>query len=82
MEMNDMKDFANLLDTATEKVPGLIKGCISALYSAESGEQLGKAVGAFYKELVASGIPASAALEMTKDYMTQVKNIVSDAAKS
>ena len=42
----------------------------------------GKAVGAFYKELVASGIPASAALEMTKDYMTQVKNIVSDAAKS
>lgn len=79
---NNMKDLAELLDTVTEKVPKLLNGVISTIYSAESGEQLGKAVGAFYKSLVDSGIPATDALEMAKDYMTQIKGVVSDATKS
>lgn len=82
MDTKDVNNLAEVLDTVTEKVPLLLRNMLSTLYSAESGEQLGKAVGAFYKGLVESGIPADAALEMSKDYLTQLKGMVPDSSKS
>lgn len=76
---NNFEDVAQILDTVSEKIPALIRGTIGSLYAPETGAQLGQAVGAFYKELVASGIPAEDALKMAKDYMLTIKNIVPDS---
>jgi hypothetical protein len=57
------------------KVPKLVNDLMGTLYSEEAGSRVGKAVGTFYKELVSAGIPADEALQMTKDYMNQVKSV-------
>jgi ribulose kinase len=73
MSDKDLSELKEILDTVSDKVPGLIGNLVSAVmtnvYSPEAGQQLGKAVGAFYNELVASGIPAEEALKMAKDYL-------------
>ena len=72
---SDMKELGEVLDTITEKIPKLIGGVMGTLYSADSGKNMGKAIGSFYKELLESGIPEDAALEMAKDYMLSIKDI-------
>jgi hypothetical protein len=68
-------DVAKLLDKAVEKIPTLLKGLREAVYSAEAGEQFGKAVGAFYGELIKQGIPHEQALEMAKNYMISLRDL-------
>lgn len=72
---NDVKELAEILDTITDKIPQLINGVINTLYSAEAGKNIGQAVGSLYKELVESGIPEEAALDMAKSYMLSMKDI-------
>ena len=50
-------------------IPTLIKNIIASVFSEEAGRSMGKAAGAFYKELKDSGIPNDMALKMTEDYM-------------
>ena len=64
-----------MLDTITDKIPQLITGVVNTLYSAEAGKNIGQAVGSLYKELVESGIPKEAALDMAKSYMLSMKDI-------
>lgn len=68
-------EVAQLLDKIAEKIPALLKGLREAVYSAEAGEQFGKAVGAFYGELVRQGIPQEQAMEMAKNYMISFKDL-------
>ncbi len=77
----DMKDLGDILDTVSEKVPNLITKLIGTLYSAESGANMGKAVGSLYRELVEAGIPADEAIKMAKDYMLSLKDIAGAATK-
>ncbi len=72
---NDVKELAEMLDTITDKIPQLITGVVNTLYSAEAGKNIGQAVGSLYKELVESGIPEEAALDMAKSYMLSMKDI-------
>ena len=72
---NDVKELAEMLDTVTDKLPQLINGVVSTLYSAEAGKNIGQAIGSLYKELIDSGIPEDAALDMAKSYMLSMKDI-------
>lgn len=65
----DVQKLSSILDVVADKVPALINQLKASLYSAEAGRELGKAVGAFYQELVASGIPEAEALEMARSYI-------------
>ncbi len=53
--------------------------CRGTLFSAEAGQELGRAVGAFYKELVDSGIPADEALAMAKSYIGSLQGVLEQA---
>lgn len=75
LKIESVKEIGELLDTVSDKIPKLISGIVSSLYSAEAGTNMGKAVGNLYKELLESGLPEDVALEMTKNYMISLKDI-------
>lgn len=77
-----VKEISEMLDSVSDKVPKLIKGLMGSLYSAESGSNMGQAVGNFYKEIVEAGIPKEDALKMSKDYMLSLKDIAANMGKS
>lgn len=79
-ENNDLKTMNEILDSVSEKLPKLIRGIIGSLYSMDAGREMGKAIGSFYQELVASGFPEKDALEMSKQYMISLKSL-SDVVK-
>lgn len=64
-----VEDISVLLDTVGEKIPSLINNIKNTLFSADAGRDLGRAVGAFYKELLGAGIPSAEALVMAQAYL-------------
>jgi hypothetical protein len=73
---HDTEALREILQIVSEKVPDLLNQLRATLFSPQAGEDLGKAVGAFYKELLASGIPEEDALQMAKGYMSSLQGIV------
>ena len=71
-----VEEIKEILDVVGDKIPNLLKQLRATLFSAEAGQELGKAVGAFYKELVDSGIPADEALSMAKSYIGTLQNVM------
>lgn len=71
--VSDIEQVNELFDILDDRLPSILQTLKEVLYSEEAGRQLGKAVGAFYNELLASGIEQAAALEMTRDYMGGMK---------
>lgn len=69
------KEIGEILDAVSDKVPKLISGIVSSLYSAEAGKSMGQAVGSLYKELLESGLPEDVAIEMAKNYMLSLKDV-------
>lgn len=69
------EEVAQILDKVSEKIPALLKGLREVVYSAEAGEQFGKAIGAFYSELLKQGIPQEQAMEMAKNYMISLRDL-------
>jgi hypothetical protein len=65
-----VKEIGELLDQVSNKAPKLLNAIMNGVYSEEAGTRIGKGTGSFYKELIASGIPADAALELTREYMS------------
>ncbi|MGI6687298.1 MAG: hypothetical protein ACOX6Y_02865 [Christensenellales bacterium] len=74
---NDVNELRDVLDTVSERVPKLIKDVVGSIYSREAGASMGQSVGAYYQELIASGIPQEAALEMAKSYSISMKDLFS-----
>jgi hypothetical protein len=68
--------IGGIMDVVTDRLPKLIQELMKTFYSEEAGTQIGKAVGAFYKELVNSGIPEEDAVSMAEDYLDMVKRLV------
>jgi hypothetical protein len=64
-----------MLEAVGDKVPRLIKNVMNSLYSQEVGAGMGKAVGAYYRELIEAGIPQEAALEMAKGFSFSLKDM-------
>ncbi|MGI6201988.1 MAG: hypothetical protein ACOYID_01130 [Eubacteriales bacterium] len=76
-----VKEIGEMFDEISEKLPKLIKSLVDTLYSVESGQKMGQAVGSFYKELMDNGIPQEEALKMAKDYMLSIKDLTSSISK-
>lgn len=69
------EEVAEILSVVSDKVPGLIKGLVNAVYSEDSARGMAKAAAAYYTELKAGGIPDDVALRMTQDYVSVFSKI-------
>ena len=67
--MENPEEIKEILEVVSKEVPGLIKGIVGSVFSEESGRDMGKAAGAFYKELKESGMPDEIAVRMTENYL-------------
>ncbi|HHT21321.1 MAG TPA: hypothetical protein GXZ74_07785 [Tissierellia bacterium] len=76
---NDIEELGQVLETVSEKIPALIKGVVSSFYTADAGRDMGKAIGEFYQQLIAAGIPERDALDMAKRYMINLKSVANMA---
>jgi len=65
----EAEEVKEILSAVSTEIPVLIKNIIASVFSEEAGRSMGKAAGAFYKELKDSGMPEKLALQMTEDYM-------------
>ena len=68
------EDIAFILDTVSDKVPGMIKGIIGAFFSPEAAKDMARSVAEFRKTLIEGGIPEDEAMKMTREYMQTVTN--------
>jgi len=68
--MEDAEEVKEILEAVSKEVPTLIKSIIGAVFSEEAGRDMGKAAGAFYKELKESGMPDETAVRMTENYIS------------
>ena len=66
---DDAEEVKEILTVVSEKVPALIKGLMSSVFSADSAKDMGKAAATYYSELKAGGIPDDVAVQMTKEYI-------------
>lgn len=73
--INDIDDLKEVLGVVTDKVPGILRGLRNVLYSKDAAESMADAVATFYKKLVDGGIPKDQAMEMTKGYMINLRDI-------
>jgi hypothetical protein len=68
--MEEAEEVKEILEAVSKEVPALIKSIIGAVFSEEAGRDMGKAAGAFYKELKESGMPDETAVRMTENYIS------------
>jgi hypothetical protein len=64
------KALPDLFNAINDSIPKMISGTIGSVYSPEAAGKMGTAVGQFYSKLIEEGIPESAALEMTKKFVS------------
>lgn len=79
--MKDMEELKEVLSVVSDKIPALIKGLVSSVFSEESAAEMGRAAATFYKELKAGGLPDDVAVKMTQEYVATFTK-VSDFMKS
>ncbi len=72
-----VKEIGEMLDMVSEKLPRLVKELYHTLYSQEGAEQMSKAVGTFYKNLMDAGMDSQDALRLTQEYMKTLKSLTS-----
>ncbi len=65
----DTEGFREVLTLFSEKVPGLVKGLVTSVFSEDAARSMGKAAATYYQELKAGGIPDAVAVQMTKEYI-------------
>jgi len=70
-----VEEIKELLKAVSTEVPALIKSVIASVFSEEAGRNMGKAAGAFYKELIDSGMPPDVAVRMTENYIGVFTNL-------
>ncbi|MCD5416835.1 hypothetical protein LR021_00460 [Candidatus Bipolaricaulota bacterium] len=73
---NDAEKLKQILGVVSDRIPALLKALRDTVYSKEAGKEFGGAVASFYKELIDGGIPAEQAMEMTRGYMINLRDIV------
>lgn len=79
---NDVKptvEMNELMDVLTGRMSQVYSEIVKGLFSEEAGTQVGKAVGALYKELVAAGIEKPDALGMARDYLETMKTVLTSS---
>jgi hypothetical protein len=73
--VKDIDDLKELLGVVTDKVPGILRGVRDVIYSKDAAENMAEAVATFYKKLVDAGIPKDQAMDMTRGYMINLRDI-------
>jgi hypothetical protein len=76
------EDIAEIMETVSTQLPGLIRGLLDSLFSPEAAANMGKAVAEFRKSLIDGGIPEDQAMVMTREYLstlTKWTNVVREA---
>jgi hypothetical protein len=63
---DEVRDMITLM---SDKIPGVIKGLLTSIYSEDTARSMGKAVASYYDELKAGGLPDDVAVLMTKEYL-------------
>ncbi len=69
-------ELREVLSAISEMVPGLLRDLRGVLYSKDAAESMADAVSTFYSKLIAAGIPREDAMEMTRGYMINLRDIV------
>ena len=69
------EELKDVLETVSTMLPNLLGGLRDVLYSKTAAENMGDAVGAFYKKLVESGMSKEVALEMAQGYMLNLREV-------
>ncbi len=77
-----VKEIGEMLDLVSEKLPRLIKELYQTLYSEEGAENMSKAVGTFYKNLIAAGMDKDQAMSLTKEYLETLKSLTRQFSNS
>ncbi|MDH5690486.1 MAG: hypothetical protein OEY81_03535 [Candidatus Bathyarchaeota archaeon] len=67
--MGEAEEVREILGVVSTQIPALIRGVVGAVFSEEAGKDMGRAAGAFYKELRESGMPEDVAVKMTQNYI-------------
>ncbi len=65
----DTEGMREMFTLFSEKVPGLVKGLVTSVFSEDAARTMGKAAATYYQELKAGGIPDAVAVQMTKEYI-------------
>ena len=73
--VRDVDDLREVLSAVSDKVPDLLRGLRDVLYSAEAAGNMASAVATFYKKLVEAGIPREDAMDMTRGYMINLREL-------
>jgi hypothetical protein len=71
-----VEDLREVLSTVSEMVPNLLRELRGVLYSKDAAESMADAVSTFYRKLVEAGIPREDAMEMTRGYMINLRDLV------
>jgi len=71
----EAEEVEKILSVVSSQIPNLVKGIIASIFSEDAGREMGKAVGAFYKSLIESGIPEQTALKMAENYLSTFTNL-------
>ncbi|MDI6848146.1 MAG: hypothetical protein QMD23_08540, partial [Candidatus Bathyarchaeia archaeon] len=56
-KVEDAEEVKAVFEVLSKEIPALIKGIFGSVFSEEVGRDMGRAAGAFYKELKESGMP-------------------------
>ncbi len=73
--VKDINDLKEVLGVVTDKVPGILRGLRDVLYSKDAAANMADAVATFYSKLVEAGIPKEQAMEMTRGYMINLRDV-------
>jgi len=71
-----VEDLREVLSTVSEMVPNLLRELRGVLYSKDAAESMADAVSTFYRKLVEAGIPREDAMEMTRGYMINLRDLI------
>ena len=71
-----VEDLREVLSAISEMVPNLLRELRGVLYSKDAAESMADAVSTFYRKLIEAGIPREDAMEMTRGYMINLRDLV------
>lgn len=74
--VKNIDDLREVLGVVADKVPGLLRGLRNVMYSTEAAENMAGAVATFYTKLVDAGIPKKEAMDMTRGYMINLRDLI------
>ncbi len=76
-----IEDIKELFGVINQEIPGLIKGLLNALYSADTAEQFALGIGTIYKTLTEQGLPEDMVKAMVNKYADSI-NIIGKAMQN